>query len=148
MRVSILIIATQGLNRTLQLLNLTHTRLQHPRLHTIMNPALTTNPIHSCLYPFALVSAFASASMAPWDGVRWEGWRWLAALGCCCCGRPGVPGAGSEVRCERAWRERSWATSSLLSFAAFTARVVGMMRREEAKAPMASVLASPDFVLA
>lgn len=47
------------------------------------------------------------------------------------------------MRWERAWRERSWATSSLLSFAAFTERVVGIMRREAAKAPMASCSREP-----
>ena len=52
-------------------------------------------------------------------------------------------GAGSEVRCDRAWRERSWATSSELSFAALMARVVGMVRRAAAKAPMASCSREP-----
>ena len=56
-------------------------------------------------------------------------------------------GAGSAVRWERAWRERSWATSSVLSFAAFTASVVGTMRREAANAPMASCSLEPVKVL-
>ena len=52
-------------------------------------------------------------------------------------------GVGSAERWERACRERSWATSSVLSFAAFTARVVGTVRREAAKAPMASCSREP-----
>ena len=52
-------------------------------------------------------------------------------------------GTGSEVRCERAWRERSWATRSEESLAAFTARVVGIVRRAEAKAAMASCSLEP-----
>lgn len=54
-------------------------------------------------------------------------------------------GEEEATRWERAWRERSWATSSELSFAALTARVVGMMRREAAKAPMASCSREPCF---
>jgi hypothetical protein len=50
---------------------------------------------------------------------------------------------GSEVRCERAWRERSWATRSEESLAALTARVVGIVRRAEAKAAMASCSLEP-----
>jgi hypothetical protein len=50
---------------------------------------------------------------------------------------------GSEVRCDRAWRERSWATRSEESLAAFTARVVGIVRRAEAKAAMASCSLEP-----
>lgn len=52
-------------------------------------------------------------------------------------------GAGSAVRWLKAWRERSWATRSLLSFAALTTRVVGTMRRAAAKAPMASCSREP-----
>jgi len=52
-------------------------------------------------------------------------------------------GVGSEVRCESAWRERSCATSSEESLAAFTARVVGIVRRDAAKAPMASCSLEP-----
>lgn len=52
-------------------------------------------------------------------------------------------GTGSEVRCDRAWRERSWATRSDESLAALTARVVGIVRRAEAKAAMASCSLEP-----
>ena len=44
---------------------------------------------------------------------------------------------------ERAWRDRSWATSSDASLAAFTARVLGMARREAANSPMASCSREP-----
>jgi hypothetical protein len=71
----------------------------------------------------------------------------------CCGGADGWPledvvwvggcGTGSEVRCDSAWRERSCATRSEESLAALTARVVGIVRRAEAKAAMASCSLEP-----
>jgi hypothetical protein len=63
-------------------------------------------------------------------GGRWRTWFESA-------------GEGWEVRCDRAWRERSCATRSEESLAAFTARVVGIVRRAEAKAAMASCSLEP-----
>jgi hypothetical protein len=54
---------------------------------------------------------------------------------------PGVD--GTAARCERACRERSWATSSEASSAALMARVLGTMRRDWAKAAMASCSREP-----
>ena len=48
-----------------------------------------------------------------------------------------------EVRWERAWRERRFATSSVASLAAFMARVLGMARSEVAKAAIASCSREP-----
>ena len=83
--------------------------------------------------------------MAPWLCVRWEEVRGVGGVGW-----PFVwawfwagEGVGSAVLWLRAWRERNWATSSVLSFAAFTARVVGIVRREAAKAPIASCSLEP-----
>lgn len=49
----------------------------------------------------------------------------------------------SRIRWEEAWQERSWATSSELSFAALTARVRGMMRRDWANSPIANCSLEP-----
>lgn len=54
---------------------------------------------------------------------------------------------GSDVRCASAWRERSWAMSSDESLAALTARVVGIVRRAAAKAPIASCSREPCIVV-
>ena len=55
----------------------------------------------------------------------------------------GAEGAGESMRWEEAWTERSWATRSEESFAAFTARVRGIMRRVWANSPMASCSRDP-----
>lgn len=49
----------------------------------------------------------------------------------------------SRIRWEEAWQERSWATSSELSFAALTAKVRGMMSRDWANSPIANCSLEP-----
>lgn len=52
-------------------------------------------------------------------------------------------GEGESMRWEEAWTERSWATRSEESLAAFTARVRGIMRRVWANSPIASCSREP-----
>ena len=56
----------------------------------------------------------------------------------------GAWGEGEEsVRWEEAWTERSWATRSEESLAAFPPRVRGIMRRVWANSPIASCSREP-----
>jgi hypothetical protein len=80
------------------------------------------------------------------EGVLFEDAGKLAFEGDVGGGAAEAEGGGvgaSETRCERAWRTRSWATRSVASRAAFMARVRGMVRREVAKAPIASCSREP-----